>query len=130
MFSLVNDIESYPEFLPWCRAARILSHSNDEIKATIELARGGLHKNFTTCNRYQKDKMIEMRLVEGPFSHLEGFWRFDPLDADSCKTSLDLEFEISNKLLKLTLGPIFTQITNSLVDSFSRRAEAMFGKHK
>jgi ribosome-associated toxin RatA of RatAB toxin-antitoxin module len=128
MFALVNDIEAYPQFLPWCRSARVHSRDPDEVRATIELARGGLQKSFTTCNRLQKDKMIEMRLVEGPFRHLDGFWRFDSLRENASKVSLDIDFEFSSRLLGLALGPVFTQIVNTLVDSFQRRAVEVYGR--
>lgn len=128
MFGLVDDVEAYPSFLPWCRQARVLSRSQDEVRATIELAKGSVRKAFTTCNRLQRHKMIEMRLVEGPFRHLEGFWRFDPVgDGTSSKVSLDLEFEFSSKLLALAIGPIFNQIANTLVDAFVRRAREVYG---
>jgi len=127
MFALVDDIEAYPEFLPWCKSARVLSRSEDEVRATIELSRGGVEKSFTTCNRNQKNKMIEMRLVEGPFRRLEGFWRFDPLGEDGCKVSLDLEFEFASRMLGMVIGPVFSQIANSRVDSFQQRAVEAYG---
>jgi len=128
MFALVDDIEAYPAFLPWCRGARVLSRTDDEVKATIELSKGGVEKAFTTCNRNQKDKMIEMRLVEGPFKHLEGFWRFDALGDEGCKVSFDLEFEFASRMLGMVVGPVFSQIANSLVDSFHKRAVEVYGK--
>lgn len=128
MYALVNDIESYASFLPWCRTSELLSQNEDEIRATIEIAHGSLRKSFTTCNRLQHNKMIEMRLEKGPFRHLEGFWRFDALGDEACKVSLDLDFEFSNKLIALAMGPLFSQIANSLVDAFSRRAVEVYGK--
>jgi len=128
MFALVDGIDSYPSFLPWCKSARVLRRSDDEVEASIEIAKGGVEKVFTTRNRNQPGKMIEMRLVEGPFRVLEGFWRFEPLGDEACKLSLDLEYEFSSALLAVALGPIFHQITNSLVDAFSKRAEAVYGK--
>ncbi len=128
MFSLVNDIESYSQFLPWCRSSEVLSANEDEIRATIEIAHGSLRKSFTTCNRLQKNKMIEMRLEQGPFKHLEGFWRFDTLGERACKVSLDLDFEFSSKLVGLAMGPVFSQIANTLVDAFSKRAVDVYGK--
>lgn len=127
MFALVDDIESYPRFLPWCRSTRVLSRNSDEVQATIELAKGGVRKAFTTCNRLQQDKMIEIRLVEGPFRHLEGYWRFEPLSQDACKVSLDLEFDFSNTLLRMAIGPIFHQMANSFVDAFCKRAVEVYG---
>jgi len=128
MFALVDGIEIYPEFLPWCRATKVLSRTDDEVRATIELSKGGVEKAFTTCNRNQKNKMIEMRLVEGPFKRLEGFWRFDALGDEGCKVSFDLEFEFASRMLDMVVGPVFSQIANSLVDSFHRRAVEVYGK--
>ncbi|WJW76449.1 type II toxin-antitoxin system RatA family toxin [Thiohalobacter sp. IOR34] len=128
MFALVSDIESYPRFLPWCRSARVLERKDDEVRATIEIAKGSLHKAFTTLNREQPGKMIEMRLVEGPFRRLEGFWRFDPLGEAACKVSLDLEFDFENRMLAMVIGPVFSQIADSLVDAFHQRAVEVYGK--
>ena len=128
MFVLVDEIEAYPEFLPWCKSARVLSRSGDEVRAKLELARGGLEKSFTTRNRLQQNKMIEIRLVEGPFRHLDGYWRFEAIGDSACKVSLDLDFEFSNRLVGLAMGPLFTQIANTLVDSFCKRAADVYGK--
>lgn len=127
MFQLVNDIEEYPKFIPWCHATEVLSRNEDEIHATLHFEGGGIRKSFTTCNRLQKDKMIEMRLINGPFHHLEGFWRFDEQD-ESCLVMLDMEFEISNKLFSLAFGPVFNQVANTLVDAFCQRANEIYGK--
>ena len=127
MYALVDDISAYSQFLPWCRTSRELSRSDDEVRASIEISHSGLHKSFTTVNRLQYGKMIEMRLVEGPFKHLEGYWRFDGLGGEGCRVSLDMEFEFSNRLLGITVGPLFTQIANSLVDAFIKRAKEIHG---
>jgi ribosome-associated toxin RatA of RatAB toxin-antitoxin module len=127
MYSLVDDIDRYPEFLPWCRSTTVLLRETDQVRATIEIAHKGLNKAFTTQNRMQHNKMIEMRLVEGPFKHLEGFWRFDSLGNEGCKVSLDMEFEFAGKLLSMTLGPLFNQIAGSLVDAFTQRAQQLYG---
>ena len=131
MFALVDDVESYPQFLPWCKSATVWSRNDDEVRASVELAKGAIQKSFTTLNRLQHNKMIEMRLVEGPFHHLEGFWRFDSLgeqEARACKVTLDLEYEFSNTLLAMTVGPVFNQVANKLVDAFCQRAETVYGK--
>lgn len=128
MFELVDDVESYPQFLPWCRDAKVLARDEDEVRAALDIAYGGLHKSFTTLNRLQHNKMIEIRLVSGPFKRLEGFWRFDGLGEDGSKVSLDLEFEFSGRLLSMTFGPVFGQIANSMLDAFVRRAESVHGK--
>lgn len=128
MFALVNDIDVYQDFLPWCKESTVVSRNGDEINGRLMLSKGGLEKAFTTCNRVQKDKMIEIRLVEGPFHHLEGFWRFDALTDEACKISLDLEFEFSSKLLGLTFGTVFNQIASNLVDAFCKRAIDVYGE--
>ncbi len=128
MFALVDDVPAYPEFLPWCGSARELYRDEDEVEATVEIAKGSVRKTFTTRNRLQKDKMIEMRLVSGPFKHLEGFWRFEPLgEGQACKVSLDLDFEFANRLLSMAIGPVFNAIANSLVDAFVKRAREVYG---
>jgi len=128
MYALVDDIDAYQRFLPWCKTSQVLSRDEDVVRGSLELSKGGIEKAFTTCNRVQKDKMIEMRLEEGPFHHLEGFWRFDALDEQACKISLLMEFEFSSKILSLTVGPVFNQIANSLVDAFCKRAVEVYGE--
>ncbi len=129
MYKLVDDIESYAEFLPWCRSTEVVSRNSEEVQASIEIARGALHKSFTTLNRLQKNKIIEMRLVKGPFKHLEGFWRFDPLkNSSASKISLDLDFEFESKLVALAVGPVFNQIANTMVDAFCKRAVEVYGE--
>lgn len=127
MFALVDDIEAYPDFLPWCRSSAIISRTEDVVEATLELAKGSVHKTFTTQNRLMPGKMIEMKLIEGPFHHLEGFWQFQTLREDACKFSLDLDFEFSSKMVGMVMGPVFNQVANTLVDSFCQRANAIYG---
>ncbi|HKK14128.1 MAG TPA: type II toxin-antitoxin system RatA family toxin [Gammaproteobacteria bacterium] len=128
MFALVEDIEAYPTFLPWCRSAQVTDRRGDEVCATIEISKAGVEKTFTTRNRHQHNKMIEMRLVEGPFRHLEGFWRFDALGEQACKVAFDLDFEFASRMLGMVVGPVFSQIANTLVDAFQRRAVEIYGK--
>ncbi|MDO8706329.1 MAG: type II toxin-antitoxin system RatA family toxin [Sulfuricaulis sp.] len=127
MFELVADIPSYPKFLPWCGGARILSSQGDEVIAAIDIAYSGVHRTFTTRNLLQHNKMMEIRLLEGPFSNLQGFWQFKSLDEHSSKISLDLEFEVANKIVGLALTPVFSNIANQLVDRFHRRAVELYG---
>ena len=127
MYQLVADVDSYQHFLPWCGRSTVLSQTEDEVRGQIEIQHTGMHNTFTTLNRMQKNKMIEMRLLEGPFKHLQGFWRFDALDENGCKISLDLEFEFSSKLVSMAFGPIFSQIANSMVDAFCKRANDVYG---
>jgi ribosome-associated toxin RatA of RatAB toxin-antitoxin module len=127
MFNIVDDVNKYPEFLPWCGASSVISRSEDEVKATVEIAHSGIKKSFTTLNRLQPGKIIEVQLIDGPFKHLHGFWRFEPLGDNGCKVTLDMEYEFSSKLLGLAIGPVFTQIANTLVDAFCKRAESLYG---
>ena len=129
MYRLVEDVEAYPDFLPWCRTTAVLERNEQQVKASIEIAKGALNKSFTTINRMQHNKMIEMRLIEGPFKHLEGFWRFDALkDASACKISLDLDFEFESKLIAFAVGAVFNQIANTMVDAFCKRAVEVYGE--
>ena len=130
MYALVDDVESYENFLPWCGASRVHSRSTDEVRATIEIAKGGLRKSFTTRNRLQPPELIRIELVDGPFRKLEGAWRFQALDEAACKVLLDLEYEFSNRLLKLAVGPVFGQIANTMVDAFCRRADQVYGPNR
>jgi ribosome-associated toxin RatA of RatAB toxin-antitoxin module len=127
MYDLVNAIEDYPSFIPWCKASHIHLRNEDEVQATLDFAKGAIQKSFTTCNRLQVNKMIEIRLLDGPFRHLEGFWKFDGLAEGGTQISLDMEFEFANKLLSMAFSPIFHQATNALVDVFCQRANDVYG---
>jgi ribosome-associated toxin RatA of RatAB toxin-antitoxin module len=127
MYALVIDIESYPRFLPWCEGSRILSSDGDEVRATIDFAVSGMTRSFTTRNRHQQNKMVEMHLVDGPFSRLDGCWRFDPLGEEGCKISLFLEYDFSSRMLSVVVGSVFSHIANSLVDAFQQRAVDVYG---
>ena len=128
MYALVNDVLRYPEFLPWCRRAQILSQDDTEMRASLEMARGGLHKVFTTHNRLQPGQAIVITLEHGPFRHLRGHWRFEDLGPEGSKVALKMEFEFAGALLDLMVGPVFHEICNSLVDAFTRRALDLYGK--
>jgi len=126
MFNLVLEMEAYPEFLPWCMAAEVLSRENDRICGRMEVARVGIHQAFTTCNRFVPPEQIEVKLVDGPFRRLQGAWTFLPLRRDACKVKLDLDFEFSGKLIDEAFGRVFNQIANTLVDAFCKRAEELY----
>jgi len=128
MYELVNDIEHYPEFLPWCERTEVQSRGDDEVRARIHAKKGGIHHSFSTINRMQKDKMITIRLLEGPFRHLEGFWRFDDIQNQGCRVTFDLEFEFSNKLINLTAGVFLQKTANIFIDAFCERAKIRYGK--
>jgi len=126
MFRLVGDIESYPEFLPWCEKAAILERGDDFVTASLGFARGGLRKSFTTRNHLVPSERIELSLVDGPFRSLAGEWGFEPV-GDGSKVSLDLKFAFDSRLADMLIGPFFEEICNRLVDAFSRRAEIVYG---
>lgn len=128
MYDLVNDIESYPQFVPWCEGSQVLSRSEDEVRASLSFARGGISKSFTTMNRLQPHKMIEIRLLDGPFKMLEGFWRFEKVDDQYSKVGLDLEFEFSSRLVAMMFGPVFHQVATMLVTAFTARAKEVYRK--
>ena len=127
MYGLVNNVEHYAEFLPYCSESIVHHRNEDEVQATLVIAAAGMHKSFTTRNLLQTNKMIEIRLVDGPFSHLQGFWRFDEVD-DGCLITLDLEFAFAGRMFSMLLGPVFEQVADKMVDSFCERAEALYGQ--
>ena len=129
MYQLVNDIEKYAEFLPYFSSGTIHYQDVDEVQATLVISAAGMSKSFTTRNRLQTNKMIEMRLVDGPFSHFEGFWRFDET-SNGCTVSLDLEFDFAGRMFSMLLAPIFEQISNTLVDAFCERADKIYANKK
>lgn len=127
MFNLVNEVENYAEFLPYCSESIVHHRDEDEVQATLVIAAAGMSKSFTTRNRLQVNKMIEIRLVDGPFSHLEGFWRFDE-EGEGCRVSFDLEFEFAGRMFSMLLGPVFEQVTDKMVDAFCDRAEVQYAR--
>ena len=127
MYRLVADIPRYPEFLRWCRDARIDSAENDIVIASITISFKGLDKTFTTRNTMHPEEGIDMQLVQGPFSQLEGRWRFTPLAEDASKIELDLCFAFRNAAVSRLVGPVFSYIANGQVDAFHRRARQLYG---
>ena len=127
MFDLVNDIEAYPKFLPWCRSAHIVRQGDADLDARIEIAKGRVSKSFTTRNLLHYPERIDLQLLDGPFSRLHGSWQFQPLRENACKVSLHLEFEFSNALMRAAIGPIFNYIADTMVDSFCKRARQVYG---
>ncbi len=128
MYTLVNDVERYAEFLPFFSHSEVHHRDEDEVQATLVIIAAGMSKSFTTRNRLQANKMIEIRLVDGPFSHLEGFWRFDELPEGGCRICFDLEFDFAGRMFSMFLGPVFEQVTDKMVDAFCDRAKAIYGE--
>ncbi len=127
MFALVADVERYPEFLPWCTAARVLEREGDSVLASLSLSRGRAEASFTTRNTQVPGRSLEMRLVDGPFSRLEGRWDFSDIGQAGSRVELGLRFEVSATLAGILLGPAFEGACNQLVDAFGRRARQVYG---
>ncbi|OGT68553.1 MAG: ubiquinone-binding protein [Gammaproteobacteria bacterium RIFCSPHIGHO2_12_FULL_45_9] len=125
MYDLVNDIVSYTEFVPFCSKSEVLLQTEDELRASLTFSKGGLHKSFSTQNRLKPHKIVEMRLLDGPFRQLEGFWRFETVSEGS-RVSLDLEFEFASTLMSIMFGPVFNTVASSLVDAFTKRAHQLY----
>ncbi|MDA0822120.1 MAG: type II toxin-antitoxin system RatA family toxin [Proteobacteria bacterium] len=126
MFDLVNNVEAYPEFLPWCSKARKERVTEDGIVATLTVAKGPMQHSFTTKNTNREFERIEMGLIAGPFKSLHGVWRFDE-QPGGCKVSLELDFEFSNRILAAALSKIFQMLTGSMVEAFRQRAASLYG---
>jgi coenzyme Q-binding protein COQ10 len=126
MFELVENINAYPQFLPWCENAEVLSRSVDSVRARLTVKKGRLRYTFTTDNVAQPPHQLELRLVDGPFKRLSGVWRFVD-NALGSRVSLDLQFEFSNRILAATLSPLFKTIAGSMVDAFKKRAAEIYG---
>lgn len=126
MFDLVADVEGYPDFLPWCHSAAVVSRIDEEVCAKIEVARMGIRQSFTTRNRMERGCRMDIDLLDGPFRKLTGAWVFLPLREDACKVELELDFEFSGKLIDKAFGAVFNQIANTLVDAFCKRADEVY----
>jgi len=128
MFELVNTIEDYPRFLPWCQSSKIISRTKEEVVATLEINWKGMHKSFTTRNLLYPYERMEINLINGPLKHMEGIWNFHSLDKQACKVLLDLEFEFAGGLIDRFFQPVFQHIANTLVDAFCKRAAELYAK--
>lgn len=129
MFALVTDVASYPEFLPWCDRASVENQHADGVTAKVGISIAGIKQSFTTRNRHEQDKKVSLKLVDGPFSRLEGEWRFLPLgDASqrACKVEFTLCYDFDNAALSALVGPVFDKIAGSLVDAFVKRASIVY----
>lgn len=127
MFILVDEVENYPEFLPWCGGAEVSYRDPQKTRATIHIDYHGIRQSFTTENLKQPPHAMCMRLVKGPFRTLDGNWRFTDLSSRGCKIEFSLHYEFSSKLLDKLVGPVFSYIANNIVDGFVRRAEQVYG---
>jgi ribosome-associated toxin RatA of RatAB toxin-antitoxin module len=130
MFALVTDVARYPEFLPWCDRASVLGADEHGMNAEIGIAFGGIHQTFRTRNEHVAGREVSMKLVDGPFSRLDGQWRFAPLGDGTqraCRVELELHYGFDNAALGALVGPVFDKIAASQVDAFVKRAEQVYG---
>lgn len=127
MFDLVNDVRSYPNFLPWCASTEVVSECDEELVATLHLAKGGLKYSFTTRNHLHRPGKMDIALVEGPFSSMHGIWVFTPLSEEASKVELTMEFEFKGKLTGLAMSKVFNSVATTLVDAFVSRADQVYG---
>ena len=137
IYQLVVDVESYPQFLPWCERAEVLSRDEQGQTARLHLGYAGIRQSFTTRNTQVTDQSVHMALVDGPFSLLDGLWRFVPLPLpagegkagdNACKIEFELRYEFANAVLEVAISPVFDRIADTFVDSFVRRAEQVHGR--
>ena len=126
MFALVDNIEEYPKFLPWCGGTEVRSREANKVVASIRINYHGVKQSFSTENVNSPPTSIKMVLLEGPFKHLHGQWSFKALRADACKIDFDMHYEFSSIILEQIVGPVFGMIANTMVDSFCKRAEAIY----
>ncbi len=127
MFALVDGVEDYPNFLPWCGGASVDQQDEMITHATVDIDYHHLKHSFTTKNTRIAPELIKMTLLDGPFKNLDGYWRFVPLSEDACKIEFHLEYTFSNSLLEKLVGPVFYMITNSFVEAFIERADVVYG---
>lgn len=132
MFALVTDVARYPEFLPWCDRASVLSQHGDDMTAEIGMALGGFHKSFSTRNQHVPGRQVKLQLIDGPFKHLDGTWDFHPLTDPNtqapqraCRIELTLNYSFDSMFGAL-VGPVFDKIASTLVDAFVKRAEQVY----
>lgn len=128
MYDLVNGIETYSDYLPWCRSTTVHSRTAHQVKATIHLAKGAVQHSFSTLNTMQPNQQIQVSLIEGPFKHLKGLWQFEDLKGGGCRVKFHLEFVLSNRFLDIAVGSVLEGVANTFVDAFCQRAEVIYGK--
>jgi ribosome-associated toxin RatA of RatAB toxin-antitoxin module len=124
MYALVDDIEAYPRFLPWCLDARV-QETGARKRATLTVGLSGIRQTFTTENENQPDRAIDMRLVEGPFRQFSAAWRFIPLGERACQIDFSMRYQFASRTLARLLEPLFNQIADTMVDAFTRRADEL-----
>ncbi len=126
MYDLVNDVSCYPEFLPGCSGSKVIESTPEKMVASVDVSKVGISKTFTTHNQLVPGQAIIMTLVDGPFKTLSGGWYFTSLDEQACKVELKLEFEFSSKMIEMAFGKMFNELTNNMVNAFTKRAKQVY----
>ena len=129
MFALVTDVASYPQFLPWCDQSVVLNKDTHGMTAKVGLSMAGLKQSFTTQNTHVADQSVHLKLVDGPFSKLDGSWQFTPVGKNgerACKVEFALNYDFDNATLAAVVGPVFDKVAGSLVDAFVKRACSVY----
>ena len=127
MYKLINDVLSYPKFVPDCSDSKVISETETEMTAALLVSKGGLKKWFTTKNTYSSNQEVLLHLVDGPFKKLTGKWNLTELSEDACKISLELEYEFSSRMFDLAFGKAFNHMANNMVQAFTQRAKGVYG---
>ncbi|HBT2543496.1 TPA: type II toxin-antitoxin system RatA family toxin [Klebsiella pneumoniae] len=126
MYQLVNDVKSYPDFLPGCTGSRVLELGPTQMTAAVDVSKAGISKTFTTRNTLTSNQSILLSLVDGPFKKLIGGWKFIPLSPEACKIEFHLDFEFTNKLIEMAFGRIFKELAANMVQAFTSRAKEVY----
>ena len=127
IFALVDAVEKYPEFLPWCSGTQLILRDPHITRATIHINYHGITQSFTTENAKREPQLMQIRLIEGPFKTLQGSWRFADLGSAGCKIEFSLRYEFASHLLERLVGPVFGYIADTLVGAFVKRAQRIYG---
>lgn len=129
MYNLVNAVETYPQFLPWCKSIRVQQRYQNIVVVAVEIAKGGLHKTCITRNTSIPDEKIVIDLMDGPFENLSGDWEFKAVDLAACRINFCLSFNFTNQLMALIMQPVVSYIANTMVEAFTRRAREVYGEN-
>ncbi|MFC6632945.1 type II toxin-antitoxin system RatA family toxin [Microbulbifer taiwanensis] len=128
MFDLVNDVASYPQFLPGCRGAEVLYSDEHTLEARLDLARAGIRQSFVTRNQLVRPQSMTLTLVDGPFESFSGHWQFVPLAEDACKVTFSLSFSLKSRLIAAAVGKLFSDLASQMVGAMCERAEQVYGE--
>jgi len=130
MYNIVNDIRAYPQFLKWCKESQIISETSNDVVAKLLIKYSKLNFEFTTKNTNTQNQSIKLSLVDGPFNELHGEWRFDALNENACKVSLELQFDFKQKITKHIMAKVFSNLVSTQIEAFKDRANDLYGTNQ